>query len=68
MSMNKSIVLYSAETRLTDDHQPVRASDGSVILYIRATVVDGDWSHALDNHNATTAETVLNVIPHPKYP
>lgn len=66
--MNKSILLYAAETRLTDDHQPVRADDGSVILYIRASVMDGDWSQALDKHNATQAETVLNVIPHPKYP
>lgn len=64
----KSIVLYAAETRLTDDHQPVRTSDGSAIIYIRAAVVNGDWSDALDHHDAKPEETLLNSIPHPRYP
>lgn len=68
MSMNKSIVLYAAETRLTDSHQPVRTSDGSAYIYIRATVVDGDWSQAIDKHDAKESETLLNSIPHPHHP
>jgi hypothetical protein len=68
MSKPQSILLYAAETRLTDDHQPVRANDGSAIIYIRASVVRGDAVGALSKHDAAHNETLLNSIPHPHNP
>ena len=65
MSDTQSILFYASEIRLSEQHHPVTTGDGTATIYIRAVVVDGDWSDALDQISAHDGETLLNSIDHP---
>lgn len=59
----KSLILYSANTQLTIDHQCVRTPLGTV--FIRVEPFDGDVSEALFAASRMPGEIVLNTIPAP---
>ena len=54
------LVLYAASSKLTDQHQPLITTAGTI--FIRAVESRASLEHALDNAEPMPGEVVLNSI------